>query len=296
MHAAPRLSAKVKWHCSGRGIVASANTRVADLKADLSSYLVSWSDELRARANRVRQLIGGQHWLSDGHHKEAMIRSFLARYLPQNYIIARGFVRPPSPSVLASSEVDILVSDPALHPPLYWEGDLQIVAPSSVLAHIEVKTKLNRTELRKSLKSVRRVQESLAGYADPSKVWRGVLFAEEQPSLTAEKLSAMLRELILELATTSSGCESQLAVYDYLPVSIATFSKFAVFLTGKNNGNKVQIKVIETNRLSAACFFADMFSAIQESASGKAAIEIDELIEGLELPPPLLCDVKVRAK
>lgn len=45
-------------------------------------YLESWSNELIARASRVRQLIGSRHWLSDGHHKEMLVREFLKRYLP----------------------------------------------------------------------------------------------------------------------------------------------------------------------------------------------------------------------
>jgi len=47
---------------------------VGRLAADFSGYLGSWAAELGARQNRVRMLIGDAHWLSDGHHKEAILR------------------------------------------------------------------------------------------------------------------------------------------------------------------------------------------------------------------------------
>ena len=54
------------------------------------SYLAISSQELEARAQRVRTLIGDAHWLSDGNHKEALLREFLRRYLPPELVITMG--------------------------------------------------------------------------------------------------------------------------------------------------------------------------------------------------------------
>ena len=105
-----------------------------------ATYLESWGLELTARQNRVRLLIGDAHWLSDGHHKEAILREFLQRYLPSEVVCSTGFIRAATPEKRCSPEVDILVYSGRVHLPYFSEGGISIVDPASVLANIEVKS------------------------------------------------------------------------------------------------------------------------------------------------------------
>jgi len=67
-------------------------------------YLASLSAELRAQATRVRDLIGDRHWLSDGHHKEYLLKDMLARHVPSSVAVSRGFVTHPNRADLVSRE------------------------------------------------------------------------------------------------------------------------------------------------------------------------------------------------
>src|SRR4051794_17511886 len=50
---------------------------MSSLLPNRQRYLVSLAEELYAQANRVRDLIGDAHWLSDGHHKEYLLIDLL---------------------------------------------------------------------------------------------------------------------------------------------------------------------------------------------------------------------------
>ena len=74
-------------------------------------YLRSLADELRAQSQRVRDLIGDAHWLTDGFHKEFLLAEIIRRHLPGSHIAGRGFVVSPSHLEVRSREQDILVVD-----------------------------------------------------------------------------------------------------------------------------------------------------------------------------------------
>lgn len=110
-------------------------------------YLKSISQELDATKNRVRHLIGDRHWLTDGEHKEAVLRKVLRDLMPDKIGVRHGFVVDESKE--PSSQIDILLIDKLNKPTLFKDGDLAIVTPDCVLGIVEVKTKINsNTELR----------------------------------------------------------------------------------------------------------------------------------------------------
>lgn len=113
------------------------------MKANMALCLRTWADELNARASRVRALIGDRHWLTDGHHKEYIVRDFLSRHLSPRIHLSRGFICPPDPENRASGEIDILMSDFEVNPPWFNEGAVVIVAPASVLGRLHVKMCVN---------------------------------------------------------------------------------------------------------------------------------------------------------
>lgn len=93
------------------------------MKRDPVACLESWSDELLSRSQRVRRLIGDAHWLSDGLHKEELIREFLARYLPPTLRVSRGFIVPADHELSVSGEIDVLITDTKTEPPWFSEGN-----------------------------------------------------------------------------------------------------------------------------------------------------------------------------
>lgn len=116
------------------------------MKAEPGECFESWSDELMSRSERVRKLIGPVHWLSDGHHKEELIRQFLLRHFSPRFRITRGFIYA-SEGNRVSREIDVMVSDSEGEMPWFAEGDLIIAPPSSVCAQIHIKTEFNVPEL-----------------------------------------------------------------------------------------------------------------------------------------------------
>ena len=91
--------------------------------------LESWADELLSRALRVRNLIGDAHWLSDGHHKEEIVREYLVRHLPQSLRVTRGFVCSTDADTRVSPEVDVLITDQESELPWFAEVALIITPP-----------------------------------------------------------------------------------------------------------------------------------------------------------------------
>ncbi|NTU73431.1 hypothetical protein HGB07_04660 [Candidatus Roizmanbacteria bacterium] len=126
---------------------------------DIKKYFLSLSLEMTALKDRVRNFIDDAHWLTDGEWKESVLRSVIARNLPQNIQIGRGFILTP---LGASTQIDILLysSD---SPVFFRDGDLAFVQPEAVKGVIEVKTKLNRLELEKSVSKIKVIGEMLAG-------------------------------------------------------------------------------------------------------------------------------------
>ncbi|MBN1612574.1 MAG: hypothetical protein JW940_38445, partial [Polyangiaceae bacterium] len=137
-------------------------------------YLRSLADELVSQASRVRDLIGDRHWLSDGAHKEELLRAVLRRHSPSGVEWTRGFVVSPTEDA-CSSEQDILAVDTTLEAPLFHQSNLAIVFPRAVLAAISVKTTFRKDELVDAvagLSTLRNVAHVTA--AQPT--WCGVYF------------------------------------------------------------------------------------------------------------------------
>ena len=87
-------------------------------------YLRSLADELRSQANRVRDLIGGAHWLSEGTHKEILLVELIKRHLPAGMIAARGFLVNDTDHSIVSKEQDILIVDTLAEAPMFKQGGL----------------------------------------------------------------------------------------------------------------------------------------------------------------------------
>lgn len=120
---------------------------------DPTQYFESWGEELSARSKRVRSLIGSKHWLSDGTHKESIVREFLCRHLSSQIEVSKGFVFEADEEGEVSREIDILLHDPVCDPPWLSEGELSIVSARALRGQLHVKTEFDVKEIRDVMES-----------------------------------------------------------------------------------------------------------------------------------------------
>ncbi len=118
----------------------------------IEDYHKSTSNELLAIKDRVRHLIN--HWGEDGRYKEAVLKSIILRFLPEQFNVGTGFVVRQINSQgqhKSSYQIDLIIYDTSF-PVLFKEGDFVILTPDAVNAIIEVKANLRNQKLSKVLK------------------------------------------------------------------------------------------------------------------------------------------------
>lgn len=107
----------------------------------------SINKELKVIQDRVRNLIGSAHWGEEGRYKEAVLRSIIKRFLPENTSLGTGFIlKKESDNIKISNQIDIIIYDNT-YPVLFSEGDFLITTPANIIGIIEVKTNLNSSEI-----------------------------------------------------------------------------------------------------------------------------------------------------
>lgn len=226
----------------------------------VAAYLESWGMELKARQNRVRLLIGDAHWLSDGHHKEAILRDFLQRYLPHEVSCTTGFVRAASADKRCSPEVDILLFSGRVHLPYFSEGGISIVDPASVLATLEIKSSFSSPALRDALENIKATRiiaapEKLAA----SNLWSGLFFYDLPESRTLESAVETLGEKLKEVLTPGAN-------KDHYPTCIVLGQNSLAFPTC--DGSVVKVRAFERLGWAFACAICDLFASVSSQIDG----------------------------
>lgn len=215
------------------------------------------------------------------------MREFLRRYLPPGLIVSNGFIRSPSEHNNCSPEVDILITDPGMHPPFFAEGELQIVAPTSVVAHIEVKTTFENDTLESALQNTYQTQLVIRKYADASKVWRCVCFYSIPDSRTAESMLATVEKSIQNLRGNMPALSEDTVYSHLLPTCISTVSSYIIFLAPDADCS-LKLRLFDAGPLSLSCALADLFSAVRRWSGGSVVGELDDFIKALDIPQPVI--------
>lgn len=114
-------------------------------------FLASYSDELQAKVNRLDKIIGRDHWLSVGEYKEQLLRSAIRKIIPQKYSVSSGFIIGNNGDLIKSKQIDIIIWDSTNYSPLFIEDDFVIITPESCKLVIEIKGKLKKEGLKKTL-------------------------------------------------------------------------------------------------------------------------------------------------
>jgi hypothetical protein len=231
----------------------------------------------------VRQLICPRHWLSDGTQKEFLIREFLVRHLPANLNVGHGFIRALA-SEDVSSEIDVLVTDPNRHVPLFNEGGLQVVAPSSVLATIEVKSTYRKAVLEEAIRKVLQVRSVALGNATTERLWSGIIFATATDYSNVRQIVSDTSSVLGDPATWQ---DTQPASPQHLrrlvPTVICLLDRCVLLLDSDPNSESVRVRGFEAHRASAALALAQLFSFLRAVVSAEYAPgELDAMLERVE--------------
>jgi len=164
------------------------------IEMNFKKYQESIGTELKTAQDRIRNLIGSNHWLTDGEHKEAILRQAFRNHLPENIKVGRGFVCFPDKGD-SSSQLDILLAD-RNQPCLYKDSDLMIITSSAAKGLVEVKTNLHsKTTARKALSKLSRDAKIIR---QSSKKCPVGLFVYNEENIGVEVLMDLLFEICNE--------------------------------------------------------------------------------------------------
>lgn len=107
----------------------------------MEKYFNLISTELLNKLEQIRQFIT-KHNPTIGVLTEAVLREFLAKYLPKSVAVEEGFIIDKTGFV--SKQCDILIYDHLNFAPYYRINDIVVIPAEAVIAVIEVKTTLNK--------------------------------------------------------------------------------------------------------------------------------------------------------
>lgn len=253
------------------------------MKPNRRSYFASLGQELAVQANRVRDLIGDAHWLTDGHHKEYLLRALLTRHLPNGVLVGRGFVLNAHDEGV-SREQDVLVVDVRRQRPLFAESDVLVVSPETVLAAASVKTNLTREATSDSVAGLCSVQSSCADLVDPARIWLGV-YAFQAPHAR----ETMLENIAQVVAATSRPKSTRFSSADpalYFPRVICAASNIFRF---RRVAGESLLTGYECGELAGSTFLGHLVQHVCLQLGGNESSffrDLDELDVGDAFGPP----------
>ena len=119
-----------------------------------NEFLASLNSELQSQASRVRNLIGDAHWLSDGEHKESIVRHLVERYVPDGFEVTSGFAINVENPDLPSKQLDVVVVDRRFEPPLFRRDAFAVFFVTTLVSVISIKSKFTKASFVDSLENV----------------------------------------------------------------------------------------------------------------------------------------------
>lgn len=171
-------------------------------ESNLLNYHKSITQELVSVQNRVRNLIGDAHWLSEGEYKESVLRKVLQSHVPDTIRVGRGFIFYENSDL--SHQVDVLLTDKS-RPTLFSEDGFSIVTPDSVKSIIEVKANIHTIGQFRKIVSKLSLDAEKVRRESKHNIWVG-LFAFEAGDLPDDKLLKVLQKETANNPTCVINC------------------------------------------------------------------------------------------
>src|ERR1700687_3539645 len=176
--------------------------------ANRTAFLHSLGQELQCQSRRIRDLIGDAHWLTDGHHKEYLLRGLLRRNLPTTFVLERGFTVSTIDSQSCSKEQDILILECSRDAPLFNEGGVVVTFPGLLLGAISVKTTMSASTISNSIEGLNSVRSiATSSGIDPRTVWCAAFFYEVEAALEQDpsRIGRILSKAMNDFPVRASG-------------------------------------------------------------------------------------------
>lgn len=161
------------------------------MEADFKQYHQSIGKELQAVKDRVRQLIGDRHWVSDGRYKEEILKNAIKNHLPEEFAMGSGFVIG-SPGQV-TTQIDIIIYEKTM-PVLFRNGDFVIINADGVRAIIEVKTRLDASTIKEAVYKASANGQVILSHKDNKKGFFNGIFSFEEASCSPVALLAAIKE------------------------------------------------------------------------------------------------------
>lgn len=254
------------------------------VKQSFSKFIESWGDELLSKSDRVRNLIGDAHWLSDGKYKEFLVSDFLRRYLGGAISVSSGFIMGNDGSI--SKEVDIILYDASRHSCLFNEGGLSIVPERSLVASIEVKSTYGKNEITDALAKVLSVRCLLAPTSRQIN-WAGVFFFQGD-KVTAKRLGEHVRTAYRDMLKDQVA----FGLFLFSPPLCIAIANESVSFVGMVSEKQVQVRMFTKKTSSVGAFFGDLLASIRIDQS-VAASSVDEIFsDGGGVPEKYQFDIE----
>lgn len=127
---------------------------------EMIKYYRLLQEEMLHKKKVLDTLIDPKQRYTKGILCEDLVRRLLRNILPSNLSVAQGFIYY---SGKKSKQCDILIYNSANYAPHVSVSDLVVVPVNAVAAVIEVKTRLNQTELQKALQCFKSVNDICLG-------------------------------------------------------------------------------------------------------------------------------------
>jgi hypothetical protein len=256
----------------------------------MATLLASWAAEIANSSNRVRNLIGDAHWLTDGTHKENLIREFIRPRLPPGIQGTHGFLLSPSAELHCSPEIDVLIRDCSSSCAYFDEGGITICDAIAALAYWQVKSQFSASSLSDALDHVRLVQQVIAPDDRKTKVWSGVCFIDCPDSRTDESILSTVGEQVRNLMRANSERDSGHLV-DMFPTCIVALNRFAIFIDIPSTGSGCRLRYFPTAELSFSIAVADMLSHVYAQTSVRVMQPLDRVLEDIVQTAPTILEV-----
>lgn len=158
-------------------------------RIDPKEFQKSVTKELDTIKNRVRNLIGDQHWGEEGRYKEAILRNVVKRFLPNNLSIGTGFViKKDNNEPQISKQIDIVIYDNTI-PVLFSEGDFVVTTYRNVKGIVEVKTRIRINELEEI---IQKAEEN--GKLIGKGIFNGIFSYESVGNIDSNNIDRALKE------------------------------------------------------------------------------------------------------
>ena len=262
------------------------------------AFLESWSAQFQSQADIVRNLIGDTHWLSDGHHRESILRDFIEVFLPTNVAISSGFVKPPNSRYRCSNEIDILVSDVQSRVHYYNQNGFRIIPPEALVALIEVKSTHSKKKLKEALQNTCSAQLIFQEFANVRTVWSGIAFfdsvARTKPKTIANRVEELINNcLVPQIIEFGVKSLSKNRVISILPTCIFNLSDYVIFFSDSEGSNNITMKYFKLDSLAPAAAIHDMFSAISLRYGNGCANDFLQMIGGGAIAIPEKFELKL---